>query len=174
MPAQPKKTASSVNDWKKTPEPIELPSGKFMIVRPTSLMTFIQTGQIPNTLMSVITGAVAKKKSDKDTMAEIMSKPEDLQRMFDAVDLFVTLVAISPEVHRLPDLNGHEVRRDDWLYTDEIDMGDKMFLLQRSVGGTTDLESFRRELATGVDLVQQRENVVVPPKRSPRTQRPVS
>ena len=166
MPTTPKPKASSVSDWKKRPDPIELPSGKFMVVRPTSLMTFIQTGQIPNTLMSTITGAIGKKKSEKDTMDEIMKKPEDLQKMFDAVDLFLTLVAIEPEVHPLP-ANSSD-RDDDLLYVDEIDMGDKMYLFQRSIGGTTDLETFRRELAGGMDLVQQREDVEQPPKRAPR------
>lgn len=172
MPASAKSKVTPVSDWKKVPDPIELPSGKFMVVSNTSLMTFIQTGQIPNTLMSVVTGAVnSKKKSQKDTMDEIMSKPEELAKMFEAVDKFVTLVAIEPKVHMAPAAGTS--RDDSLLYTDEIDMGDKMFLFQRSVGGTTDLESFRRELASGVDIVQQREDVELPPKRSPRSKRPV-
>jgi|SRR5580698_8578718 hypothetical protein len=173
MPTPAKKKASSVSDWKKEPEPIELPSGKFMVVKNTSLSTFIQTGQIPNTLMSVVTGAVNQKKgkTGKDTMDEIISDPKALGKMFEAVDKFVTLVAIQPPVHMTP---ADESERDsELLYADEVEMGDKMYLFQRSIGGTTDLESFRRELAAGVDLVQQREDVELPPKRSPRSKRPV-
>jgi hypothetical protein len=172
MPAQQRRKASSISDWKKAPEPIELPSGLFMTVKNTSLSTFIQTGQIPNSLMSVVTGAVnSKKKSDKDTMDQIIADPKALAKMFEAVDKFVTLIAIDPEVS-MPPVNDVD-RRGDLLYADEIEMGDKMFLFQRSIGGTTDLESFRRELAAGVDLVQQREDVGQSPKRSPRTKRPV-
>ncbi len=172
MTAKPRQQASSVADWKKTPDPIELPSGKWMVVANTSLSTFVMTGQIPNSLMSVIQGSVnSKKRSNKELMDSITDDPKAIIDLFSMVDKYVTLVAIEPQVNMPPE-NPID-RIDSLLYTDEMDQADKMFLFQRAVGGTTDLESFRGELAAGVDLVQQRENVVVPPKRSPRSKRPV-
>jgi hypothetical protein len=183
MPTSPRKTAatkpqaakkpSAISDWKKTPDPIELPSGKWMTVRHTSLSVFIQTGQIPNSLMSVVQGQVnsKKKKSDEDLMEEITEDPKAIQDLFAVVDKYVCMVAIEPEVNPMPQ---DEADRDpNLLYVDEMDASDKMYLFQRAVGGTTDLETFRHELNAGMDLVQQREDVVVPPKRSPRSRRPV-
>lgn len=171
-----RRAASSVSEWKKTPEPIELPSGKWMSLRSTSLAILVQTGQIPNTLMSVIQGQVnlkngkAKKSSDQ-VMSEITEDPKALQDLFSVVDTYVCLVAIQPKVY--PALFGDALRSEDRLYVDEIDASDKMYIFQRSIGGTADLESFRRELATGMDLVQQREEVVDPPKRPARRARAV-
>ncbi len=174
MPTSPRKKATPVSDWKKAPEPVELPSGKFIVLSNASLSAFITTGQIPNSLMSMITGAVNSKKAKgkstaQDTMDGILEDPQALNDMFTAVDVYVCGVAMDPKIYMVPEGD----RDDDLLYIDEVEMSDKMFIFQRGIGGTTDLESFRRELATGVDLVQQREDVVVPPKRSPRSRRPV-
>jgi len=173
MPTSPRKKVTPVSDWKKTPEPIELPSGKFMLVKNTSLASFVLTGQIPNSLMSVIQGSVnsKKSKSGEAIMAEITDDPKAIIDLFSMVDKYVTLVAIEPEVHMPPE--DPTDRDDDLLYTDEIDQADKMYLFQRAVGGTTDLERFRGELAAGMDLVQQREDVVLPAKRAPRPKRAV-
>lgn len=171
--AQPRPTAAprptSVSEWKKTPDPIELPSGKFIVVKPASLTSYIQTGQIPNSLMSVIQSQVnSRKKANKtgeEVMSEIVENPDGLRDLFSMVDRYVCLVALEPRVYPVPEL---EDRDPDRLYVDELDASDKMYLFQRSMGGTTDLESFRRELAAGLDLVQQREDVVDPPQRAPR------
>lgn len=172
MPTSPRKKATAVSDWKKAPEPMELPSGKFIVVSNASLSSFIMTGQIPNSLMSVITSSVnSKKKSGKETMDIILENPKALEDMFKSVDIYVCGVALDPQVHMTPEDPGD--RDEELLYIDEIEQSDKMYIFQRGIGGTTDLETFRRELASGVDLVQQREDVALPPKRSPRSKRPV-
>lgn len=172
MPAAPRKKPTAVSDWKKSPEPIELPSGKFIVLSNASLSSFILTGQIPNSLMSVITSSVnSKKKVGKEAMDNILENPKALEDMFKSVDIYVCAVALDPKIHPMPE--DPEERDDDLLYIDEIEQSDKMYIFQRGIGGTTDLETFRRELAAGVDLVQQREDVALPPKRSPRSKRPV-
>ena len=175
MPTSPRKKATPVSDWKKAPEPVELPSGKLIVLSNKSLSSFVLTGQIPNTLMSVITGAVNTKKakgksSQEATMDNILENPKALEDMFNAVDMYVCGVAIDPEIHMVPE-GGDQDKDDDLLYIDEIDQADKMFIFQRGIGGTTDLESFRRELAAGVDLVQSSEDVVVPTKPAARRKR---
>lgn len=170
MPTSPRKKATPVSDWKKSPEPVELPSGKFIVLSNASLSSFILTGQIPNSLMSVITSSVnSKKKADKEAMTDILENPKALEDMFKSVDIYVCGVALDPKIHMIPD--NPDDRDDELLYIDEVEQSDKMYIFQRGIGGTTDLETFRRELAAGVDLVQQREDVELPPKRSPRSKR---
>lgn len=167
--------ASSVADFKKKDEPIELPSGAFMRLSKKSLAGFIIAGNVPNSLMSVVAGETNKRKgrvNDEELMNNILEQPEKLAEMFGMVDSFVIAVALEPRVLPVPEDEAD--RDDDLLYIDEMEQEDKMYIFMRAMGGTTTLESFRGELAAGVDLVQQREDVVIPPKRSPRSKRPVS
>ena len=170
MPTSPRnntpKKASSAADFKKKLEPTELPSGLFIRLSNKSLSGFILSGQVPNSLMTVITGAVSTKTGDADLMDEIIADPQRLTELFQIVDSFVCAVCVEPQV--LPVPTDGEERDDDQLYVDELEQEDKMYIFSRAMGGTTDLESFRGELASGMDLVQQRENVVKSPKRSTR------
>jgi hypothetical protein len=173
MPTSPRKKVTPVADWKKAPEPIELPSGKFISLSNASLSSFVVTGQIPNSLMSVITGAVNTKKgkgkqTEQETMDQILENPKALEDMFRAVDIYVCGIALDPQIHMVPE---NEDRDPDLLYIDEIEQADKMYIFQRGIGGTTDLETFRREFAAGVDLVQSGEDVELPPKRAARSRR---
>lgn len=164
--------ASSVADFKKKDEATELPSGLCIKLSRKSLAGFIIAGNVPNSLMSVITGASNKKKGAEETMNDILAQPDKLTEMFSMVDQFVMSVALEPRVYPVPEVEAD--RDDELLYIDELEQEDKMYIFMRAMGGTTTLESFRGELAAGVDLVQQREDVVIPPKRSPRSKRPVS
>ena len=40
-----------------------------------------------------------------------------------------------------------DLRLEDDLYSDEIDIGDKIYLFQVVAGGTTDLQTFRKQFS---------------------------
>jgi hypothetical protein len=159
---------SSVSDFKKKREPVELPSGLRMVLKPTSLSGFLQTGQIPNSLMAVVKSAMADKTGENvDAMAaDVMSDPEGLKDLFAAMDTFVISVAVEPRVYPVP--NDDEERRDDIVYVDELDDEDKMFIFTRAIGGAGGAEPFRQEPAGRVGAVQPRKAVGGTAKRTPR------
>lgn len=163
------KKPSSPSDFKKKKEPIELPSGKCMVLKPTSVAGFLQTGSIPNSLMQVMQAAMSDKTGEAvdDSVRDLMTKPESLNDLFEAVDAFVISVALEPRVHPAPE---DEADRDDnLLYIDEIDMDDKMFIFTQAVGGNGGVEPFRAEPTGGVGAVPQRKAVGSTTKRSPRS-----
>jgi hypothetical protein len=54
---------------------------------------------------------------------------------------------------------GEAARDPSLLYVDEVDLEDKMFILQYALGGTRSLERFRREFADGVRPLSSGEDV---------------
>lgn len=111
--------------------------------------------------------AQAKRKiasaPEVDT-ASMMRDPEQLQRVFKLVDKVTEYMVVQPDVKRplktISDVENpgqtievgieHSERVDGVIYTDVIDLEDKMFIFQFSVGGSTDVESFRQQFAAGV------------------------
>lgn len=165
MTAKPTKP-TSVAAWKKNAagNTIELPSGCTLKIRRTDLLVLMKTGMIPNSLMGIVQKAVAKGQgfqapSDAE-MAELASDPKQLNAMFQFFDDMVCYIAVEPEIHKLPK---EGVERDEaLLYVDEVELEDKMFLFQVVTGGTTDVEQFRSEHASRLEVVRRREDVELP------------
>lgn len=161
--------ASTAAQFKKKNEPIELPSGNYIVLKKTSLSGFLQGGSIPNGLMPILQGALAQRgkaevQDQDEAVDEIMSDPSKLGDMFTAMDAYVCSVAIDPRVYPIPE---NEADRDDeLLYADEMEDQDKMFIFQRAMGSTQDLATFRKESASGVEPVQPRQVKPVPTKRA--------
>lgn len=160
--AQATPEVSDVSAWKKDRTPtLELPSGKSVKARRSSLQVFMKTGLIPNSLMGIVQKAMARGvEPDLSDVAGDVSQINDMLKMIDDV---VCFVITEPQIHPIPEKNddGTEPMRDDeLLYVDEVDDTDKMFIYQWSVGGTADLEQFRRESAAELAVVQRGEAVV--------------
>lgn len=158
-------TASSVKGWKEKGKglgvihEVVVPSGNTARMRRPGLDTFLRLGLIPNSLMSIISGHISKAKDGKPAdlddvgaeMAKLMEDPVKLGDILQFADNVLIHCAVEPEVH--PVTSGQEARNNDWLYVDEVDFDDKMFIFQWAVGGTEDLETFRAEQAAGVGAV---------------------
>lgn len=157
---------SSVGEWKQKKEPTLLPSGKYMVLKHTSLATFLQTGSIPNSLMQMIQAAMGDKSGKKVEVevAKMLEKPEGLKDLFEAVDSFMCATAVEPRVYPTP--TDEAARRDELLYVDEIDLDDKMFVFTRAVGGVEEVAPFRAKPASGVGRVQPRKAVGTTAKRA--------
>lgn len=107
------------------------------------------------------TGANTMKMPDGSTAAvntdSLLKDPEQLNRVFTLVDKTVAHMVVQPVVKRpVKVVDGKEVelphteREEGVVYTDMIELADKMFVFQYAVGGDTDLESFRKRFGEGV------------------------
>lgn len=165
--------------WGKTPAAMDLecPSGQLCQVRPPGVESLITAGVLENvdTLTSMVDEkhlkrVTGKNKSSKPkntfTNAEgqlmqldtdsLMKDPGNLVRVFTLVDKVVEHMVLQPKVKRPIDSKGNEIteREEGVVYTDQIEMGDKMYIFQHSVGGSADLESFRQQFRASMDGVE--------------------
>lgn len=159
---------TTVSAWKKSAEvPLhQLPSGNWIRIRKIGMQGFMKLGMIPNALMPFIEKGVKKGKGaapapnelDGEAMAAMLSDGKALQEMANFFDRMVVEVCTEPKILPLPkmdeDGNEHEERDPDQLYVDDIDEEDKTFIFQLCTGGTTDVERFRAERDSAVELVQ--------------------
>lgn len=145
---------ASASDFKKLKngKMIQLPSGLWMKARRVQLRSFLEQGDVPNPLISIVEEAINKGKNLD--MGEITGfdtgevNMDTINEMVEMVDRVVISVCVEPQVHPVPD--EPDDRDDDLLYVDEVDDEDKMFLFQWSSGGTEDIATFRREAEEGL------------------------
>lgn len=179
---------SSAQDFKKRRAGLfELPSGLVMRLRnPGGLKIFMKEGLIPNSLMGTVQNALDKGKEmeAKDFVKDGKVDPLLMDNMMALLDAVMVECAVQPRVYPSPSeadvlvwnsehedeqVNLPELLKDDEkVYADEIDDQDKMFVFQWITGGTSDLESFRREHATNVADLSRSAEVAVPAKRASR------
>lgn len=157
-----------VSQWKqkKEPVPLELPSGNTCLVRPVGMQAFLKQGFIPNSLLGIVQAGLKAGETGKpaeiDTdalMAEALADPEKLQDIFDIADSVTVYCVVEPPVHPIPEDN---LREEDKLYVDELDLDDKMFIFQFAVGGSRDLEPFRQATGSGMGPVSDGDYVQLP------------
>lgn len=92
---------TSVEQWKTATEgtPIQLPSGNVAKLRRPGLDSFIQAGQVPNSLMGLVTSFRDSGKDKPDFEAvgdEIMGDPQKLVELMSFLDFAVTRVMVDP------------------------------------------------------------------------------
>lgn len=167
---QQQRKATSVADWKGGGfDPfLDLPSGKTIKVRPaTGFKPLIKAGIIPNSLMSIVMSALNKgEEPDLSAFSKDLSKINEMLELMDAITIFTV---VEPEIKSITDVEGD--RDPDSLYVDEVAEEDKMFIFQWVTGGTRDLEQFRKEAGSTLDVVQRSKDVASKTKPAPRTRR---
>lgn len=153
------KAASSSADFKKRVQGqlLRLPSDLVVKARRVELETLVTKGNVPNSLMDVVQESLKKGQSaDIASMVGVDEGEIDLQmvtEMFEMVNEVVVTCVVEPKI--LPEPEDGEAQDDDLLYVSDIDPVDKMFIYQWSIGGTDDVEQFRRE--AGADLASLAE-----------------
>lgn len=167
----PAKKPTSVKSWKKdSGEDLELPSGNVALVKRPGPQALLSEGILPDTLMPIVQQAIAKGKGMKMTDLNL-EDANVIRDMMDAIDKLTVFVVIEPPVryHRqlvTPAADAGVTRgsayeewvtipeedrdNEEFLYTDKVDIDDKMFIFQFAVGGTRDLERFRSEQSAGL------------------------
>lgn len=162
---------ATAQTWKRNlGEDVTLPSQNVCLARRPGPAAILGEGILPDELAPIISEAVSKGKGLRPQKAqEILDKPEGLLMMMEAMDKVTAMVVIEPKVrfHKYSekdatDENGvvdaslvgtvipMDARDSDFVYTDEVDIEDKMFLFQYAVGGTRDYVRFREESSSGL------------------------
>lgn len=152
---------TSVGEWKKdsgdqgVESKLALPSGHVCVVKRVSMQTFIEKGMIPNALLPIVLKSTQGEGMSKSQVADIMSDNERLKDMMNMADSVVCDVVVAPKI--TPNDVRDTITSDksltaaakkkklaEHLFADEVDINDKMFIYQFAVGGSRDLETFRR------------------------------
>lgn len=171
----PKKIATAAT-WgskkQKSTFELELPSGETVLLKRVDMPTLLASGAFPDSLMSIVSEKIKSATGKDDTptaldpavVKNVLADPAKLAELFDSIDKIVPLVVAEPTVrnHKRPVFDAQEKptgtfetipddeRDEDVVYTDVVDLEDKMFIFQFTVGGTREVEDFRAELGSTV------------------------
>lgn len=163
-------TVTSAKEWKKNRKevPLDLPSGNTCLVQPIGLDAMMVQGYVPNTLLDIVETSLAKGKKGKAAevdeakmFSDILKDRDKVKDVFAMADAVTAGCVIEPPVRLhtytnqdlaegncLPEQVGVMIpkseRKEDLVYTDEVDFDDKMFIMQFAMGGSRDLEQFRQ------------------------------
>jgi hypothetical protein len=153
------KKVTTATAWKsgKTYE-LEVPSGNVCLVKkPDGLKAFLASGTIPNSLMPLVQEALDNDAKDGQIdMKAILTDPEKINDLIAMVDSITVNVVVEPKVHPVPVRSDSgpiplDERDEELLYVDEVDLEDKMFILNWAMGGVNDLAQFREATTTNVE-----------------------
>jgi hypothetical protein len=129
---------------------LELPSGQVILCKRPGPQGLMEAGLLEalDTLTAIVDGELIPKAEGqapeiKLDPAKLMADPAKLEQMLHMMNRIVCHVVIEPQVKMTP--NDITNREHGVVYTDQIDMDDKSFILQFAMGGTRDLETFRQE-----------------------------
>lgn len=168
MPSQTsKKKTTQAAGWKGKKAivtQLELPSENICKVRRTSIAKLMAANIFPDELQSMISSNISKAKGQNPAKKSGESAEVDMKNFpvfLEAIDKVAVMVIVEPKVVRPVriDEDGNEVELEDderdidVLYTDDVDLEDKIFVFQWAVGGDSNLTTFRRELSAGVGSV---------------------
>lgn len=144
-------------------EDVTVPSGQTCLVRRPGMEGLMKAGILHNvdSLSQVVNEKHLKrvdgKTTDEINMSSLMADEEGMAEVLHVMDKVICHVVVKPEVHMTP---GDVTRRvQGVVYADMIDLVDKMHLFNFAVGGTRDLESFRRGLDEAVGSLEAGEGV---------------
>lgn len=148
---------------------LTVPSGSLCRVRRPGVQGLMKIGVLDSLDQLTSWVAMGPLQPDKpqgglsaEQILDLASRKDDLEAGLALVDKVVEYVVLQPrllrpirrdEHTREPILteDGKEIplpeadRDPEQIYTDDVDMEDRMFILQFCVGGSSDLERFRKE-----------------------------
>jgi hypothetical protein len=147
-------TATNFND-------LTMPSGQTAQVRQPGVQNLVSAGVLDDvdTLSTLVNEKHVKRVKGKPVVdhKSMMGDPKNMLRVLETVDKVVEYMVIQPNVKRpveqYVDSEGQTKERPlagrepGIVYTDQIDLNDRMFIFQYSTGGATDVEQFRGQLA---------------------------
>lgn len=164
----------NVTTWGKPVfQDLEVPSGQMCQVRLPGVQAMISAGVLESadTLSTLVdqkhikrVQGRGKKEPEIDTKA-LLKDAGNMTRVFEMCDRVAEYMVVQPVLRRpirvVEQADGKRVeeplpasdREDGVIYTDMVDLQDKMYIFSYAVGGDTDLESFRERFGEGVGSV---------------------
>ena len=181
------KVVTSAKAWKKSGDSsshdLELPSGNVARVRRPGLQKMLAEDVFPDAILGLAENAVQKGKGkakpkelkDQELRAMLADRSKRAE-MLDAFDRVTAFCVLEPKCsyHRyregdeipsdckVGDEIPPELRDENILYTDEVDLEDKAHIFDFATGGSPDVEQFRSELGAAVERIHSGEDVEVP------------
>lgn len=151
------------------------PSGQTCQVRLPGVQRLMAAGILEDadTLSTMVDKKHIRRVNGKDQVNgdSLLKDPKNLVSVLRTVDKVVAHMVVQPTVKR-PVIIGmddegketekplpEEDRDPKIVYTDDIDMTDRMYIFQFAVGGTTDVEQFRSKLAKAVGSMETLQDV---------------
>ena len=174
------KSVTSASAWKSksgragVETDLELPSGNVCRVRRVDMPTLLASGAFPDSLMAMVSDKIdtatgkkdSPKEMDQDEVKSIIADKEKMTALFESIDRLVPIVVVQPRVqnHNLISEDNKVVRplteverqaieeefEGDVIFTDDVELEDKMFIFQFVTGGKREVETFRAELESAV------------------------
>lgn len=144
-------------------EDLTVPSGQLCLVRRPGMEGLMKAGVLHNvdSLSQIVNEKHIKRVNGKATdeidMTSLMKDSQGMEEVTNVIDKVICHVVVKPEIHRSP--NDVTLRKPGVVYTDMVDITDKMFIFNFVVGGTRDLERFRGGLDALVGSVEDGEGV---------------
>lgn len=158
---------------------LKVPSGHTCLVKRPGPEMFAQQGLMPNSLLEIVMPLIERAQEEGKTgdstpmpdasMAElqkqILNDPVKIADMITSVDNITVFCVLQPKVWPVskrdevladPDIaeDVKEATLAEYLFVDEVDFADKMFIFQYAVGGSANLERFREGTEALVDAGQ--------------------
>ena len=175
--------ATSAGEWRKSASQlplVETPTGKWIRLKRPGMTKFLEAGYLPDALAEAVRkeiSSASRKKVDPKKLIESIDGDVAVE-LLATMDRIICSVMVEPKVvshkRKVDEQDGNDVweeipedeRRDDVVYTDEIDQEDKNFIFSVASGGSTDLTRFRAEQAAVVDVVSTITAVEEAPERA--------
>jgi len=164
MPNEDNNSKYAATSWGAGSTDLEVPSGQLCKVRKSSVQTLMAAGIIHNMDMltsmvdeKLITPAEGKRPTKKAldgakaSAQNILADPKKFDDLMTMMDKIVCHIVLEPQILRTP--NDQTNRKNGVIYADMVDLEDKLFIFQFAVGGTEDLEQFRKEANAPVGSV---------------------
>lgn len=150
------------------PIDLEVPSGQLCLVRRPGVEGLLKAGVLHklDTLTQIVdeehlqrVHGKGKKgiSSAKEAGEKLLGDPRAIEEILYTIDKVICHTVLRPKVKMAP--NDATRRKEGQIYTDMIDMEDKMFIFQFVIGGSRDLEQFRRELDESLGSLDTVETV---------------
>lgn len=153
-----KASVSTAKGWKGKDksllgQELELPSENVCKAKRISPLDLVASGKMPDSLSQIVTQAINENKGlPPSKLAEMTQDMEQLRGMVSFIDQVVLDCVIEPQV--LPDPEEGEDIDPEALYVHQVDMTDKIFIMQWAIGGSPDLIQFRAGLSGGMAAIQ--------------------
>lgn len=150
------------------PLDLEVPSGQICLVRRPGVEGLLKAGVLNklDTLTQIVDEEHLQRVHGKGKPGiasaqaagqKLLEDPRKIEEILHTVDKVVCHTVLRPKVKMAP--NDVTNRKDGQIYTDMIDMEDKMFIFQFVTGGTRDLEQFREDFDESVGGLDDVEDV---------------
>lgn len=163
---------------------LTLPSGQTCWAKPIGLQGVLESGMLgeADSLTAFVGKQFIKKVRGRNGVADkeeidaklIMNSPETIRKIVKLVDGITPLVVVDPVVYcHYRTVNAGTDREDTEMipaedrvsgaiYTDMVDLRDKMFLFNFTMSGVKDAESFREGSESALGLVDDGEGIPMP------------